>query len=125
MSVFPSSMPRRRASGLSVLAVLVLASTVLSGCGSGAFVDRRRDASLEELAYTGQSTPDAPSICYNSRRATPAQVLALANGVCAQSGRVAVLRRQTDLDCRLFYPSRADFVCVEPGSTAAQYGIQP
>ncbi len=125
MSVSPSSTPRRRASGLSVLAVLVLAATALSGCGSGAFVDRRRDANFEELTYIGQSTPDAPSICYNSRRATPAQVLALANEVCAKSGRVAVLHRQSDLDCRLFYPSRADFLCVDPGSTAAQYGIRP
>jgi hypothetical protein len=119
----PSTFPDR-VLRLSVPAVLVLAVAVLSGCaGDGAFVDRQRDASFQNLLYLGESKPDAPSICYNSWKTTPEKVLALANSVCAQSGRVARLVKQTTLDCRLFYPTRANFVCVAPEISSDEYGI--
>lgn len=96
------------------VALLVLAAFGLSACGTGAFVDRRRDAGHNKLTYLGESTPDAPSICYNSWTSTPADVLALARSVCAQTSRVPVLTEQSVFDCRLFYPARANFRCVAP-----------
>jgi len=114
MSVFPPPRFRSRIAG----ALLALASlSLLSACASddGAFVDRRRDATYPTLTYVGRSTLDAPSICYNSWLTTPERVLGLARAVCAESGRVAVLTEQTFFDCRILYPSRADFRCVDPG----------
>ncbi len=96
------------------VAVIVLAGLTLSACGTGAFVDRRRDAGHNKLTYVGDSTPDAPSICYNTWTATPADVVALARDVCAQTHRVPVLKDQATFDCRLFYPARANFRCVAP-----------
>ena len=69
---------RRRA-----LSALALAALTLTSACSGAFVDRRRDAGHQEPTYVGDSKPDAPSICYNSWTATPAQVRALAEKICA------------------------------------------
>ncbi len=123
MSVSPCSSSRGRARRLAVLAVLALGGATLTGCGEGAFVDRRRDAAMEELTYRGDSTPDAPSICYNTWKTTPAAVQAMADAVCAKSGRVARLVGQTKMDCRLFYPARANFVCVDPGTSSAEYGV--
>ena len=102
---------RRRA-----LSALALAALTLTSACSGAFVDRRRDAGHQEPTYVGGSKPDAPSICYNSWTATPAQVRALAEKICAERGATAVLERQSTFECRLFYPARADFRCVG-GST--------
>lgn len=96
------------------VAVIVLAGLTLSACDTGAFVDRRRDAGHNALTYVGVSTPDAPSVCYNTWSATPAEVRGLARDVCAQTGRVAVLKDQTILDCSVLYPARANFVCVAP-----------
>ena len=124
MSVFPPPMTHARASNVSVSAIAISACLLLSACGNGAFVDRRRDAGNGTLTFIGQSTPDAPSICYNSWNATPAQVIAMANAVCAKSGRVAVLHNQSTMDCRLLYPARTDFRCVEPGDPAT-LGVRP
>jgi hypothetical protein len=107
-------MLNRHVSRSRAVAVVVVAGLTLSACGTGAFVDRRRDAGHSELTYVGLSTLDAPSICYNSWTSTPADVRALANAVCAQSSRVPVLTEQSMFDCRLFYPARANFRCVAP-----------
>ncbi len=96
------------------VALIVLAGLTLSACGTGAFVDRRRDAGHNKLTYVGISTPDAPSICYNTWTASPADVVALAREACAQTGRVPVLKEQSTFDCRLFYPARATYTCVAP-----------
>ncbi len=105
---------RLRRHALSALALAAL--TFASAC-SGAFVDRRREAGAGHLAYVGRSKPDAPSICYNAWTATPQQVAALAQDVCAARGETAVPVRQSTFDCRLFYPTRADYTCV-PGGDA-------
>ena len=107
-------MLQRHVSRPRAVAVIVLAGLTLSACGTGAFVDRRRDAGHNELTYVGESKPGAPSICYNTWTATPADVRALARDVCAQTSRVPVLTSQSMFDCRLFYPARANFRCVAP-----------
>ena len=102
-------MLQRKFSRPRAVAVIVLAGLTLSACGTGAFVDRRRDAGHNKLTYVGQSLPDAPSICYNSWTATPADVLGLAREVCAQRNQVPVLTSQSTFDCRicLLYTSDA------------------
>jgi hypothetical protein len=107
-------MLQRHVSRPRAVAVIVLAGLTLSACGTGAFVDRRRDAGYNKLTYVGESQPNAPSICYNTWTAKPADVVALAREVCAQSGQVPVLKDQSTFDCRLFYPARANFRCVAP-----------
>lgn len=99
----------------SAVSALALAALMLTSACSGAFVDRRREAGAGALTYVGQSEPDAPSICYNSWTATPRQVVALARDVCAARGEDAAPVRQTVFDCRLLYPTRADFKCVPRG----------
>jgi len=103
----------------SSLCLILTLPSLLSGCShNGAYVDRRRDAGHDELTYVGDSTPDAPSICYNTMTATPQQVSALAMAECAKTGRVAAFRGQSSLSCTLFYPTRAKFLCVPPNSFA-------
>lgn len=107
--------PRFRLRRSAVTALALAALTFTSAC-AGAFVDRRRDTGTGKLVYVGESTPDAPSICYNSWTATPQQVAQMAQQVCAERGEDAVPVKQTTFDCRLFYPVRADFKCVPRGS---------
>ncbi|MBN2753109.1 MAG: hypothetical protein JXQ84_10420 [Rhodospirillaceae bacterium] len=120
----PVSLPpqaRTKTARARTLSRLLLLPILLSGCGNGAFVDRRREAGQPTLTYVGESTPNAPSICYNRLLATPADVIALARTVCAKTGTVPVLRGQTSLDCRIFYPARANFQCVAPGEAFAAF----
>ncbi|MGE4529083.1 MAG: hypothetical protein AB7D00_12010 [Rhodospirillaceae bacterium] len=114
MPVFPPPPLRSRIAGAFALVGLLALAACSSDGTEGAFVDRRRDAGHATLTYVGHSTPDAPSICYNSQVATPQQVVALAQAVCAEHGKVAVLKEQKSFDCRIFYPTRANFICVEP-----------
>lgn len=99
---------------LAPAAFALAALSLLSACADGAFVDRRRDAGQPTLTYVGLSTPDTPSICYNTWNSTPAEVLALARAECAKTDRVPELLGQSSFDCRLFYPARANFRCVAP-----------
>lgn len=92
-----------------------LAALMLTSACAGAFVDRRREAGTGHLAYVGESKPEAPSICYNSWTATPQQVAQMAQEVCAERGEQAVPVKQSEFDCRLLYPTRADFKCVPGG----------
>lgn len=115
MSVFPPPPRRSRIAGVLALTGLLAVSACSSDGTEGAFVDRRRDAGHSTLTYVGKSTPTAPSICYNSRIATPQQVVALARAVCAERNQVPVLKEQKSFDCRILYPTRANFVCVDPG----------
>ncbi|WP_337997862.1 hypothetical protein [Oleispirillum naphthae] len=115
MPVFPPSPLRSRIAGAFALAGLIALAACSADGTRGAFVDRRRDAGHSTLTYVGLSTPSRPSICYNSRTATPQQVVALARAVCAENGKVPVLKEQKSFDCRIFYPTRANFICVEPG----------
>jgi len=115
MPVLPPPPFRSRIAGSLALASLL----ALAACSSdGAFVDRRRDAGHPSLTYVGKSKPDAPSICYNRWQTTPEQVVALANEVCAERGQVAVLKNQAVFDCRVLFPARANFRCVDKSEAA-------
>jgi len=110
---------------LASLCILIGAVSV-TGCSSTPFEDRRREAGQSQLTYVGDSTPDTPSICYNSMTSRPQDVIRLAREICAKTNRVPVLVDQDQFDCTLLYPTRATYQCVEPGSVGyGNYGLTP
>lgn len=110
--------PRRRATAahrMTTLAVLGTAATVLAACNPlpEPFIDMRREAGT--LKVVGASTLDRPAICYNTINATAEEVQALANAVCAETGRVAVYERTDLAQCTVLHPHRSFFRCVDTG----------
>jgi len=97
---------------LSVIPLLAL----LVACGRP-FVDTRREAG--QVESVGTSTPNAPVVCYAKSETSPEEVAAMANAVCAKSGRAARFDSEALLACRLMQPWRAQFTCVDPGTSGA------
>ena len=55
-------------------------------------------------------------VCYSDEKATPAQIKALADEVCAQYDRIATLQLQQEYQCSWTAPTQATFPCVpRPG----------
>lgn len=106
---------RRRLAACLLPFCLVLGLAV-AGCGQP-FVDSRREAG--STATVGASTPDAPVICYAKGETPAQQVGAMANAVCAETGRVARFEGEDVMQCRLMQPWRARFTCVAPGTAGA------
>jgi hypothetical protein len=107
---------RHRRAGLPASVGLLVLAGLLAACGQP-FVDSRREAG--STATVGTSTPDAPVVCYAKGETTPQEVGAMAQAVCARSGRVARFDGEDVMHCRLMQPWRARFTCVAPGSAGA------
>ena len=54
-------------------------------------------------------------VCYNSKTATPRQVLDAARGVCEPGTTPSLIEQDTLLTCPLLTPVRATFACLKPG----------
>ncbi|KAA5604865.1 hypothetical protein F1188_13650 [Roseospira marina] len=113
------SAPHRRRT-VPAVATAVAAALLLTACGAP-FVDARREAGSTQTV--GASSPDAPVVCYAKGETSPAEVAALANAVCAETGRAARFDSEDLLQCRLMQPWRAHFTCVAPDAPGA--GTQP
>lgn len=110
-------MPRSAAVAL----VAALASG-LAACAPEPFVDMRREAGT--LTTVGSSTFDRPAVCYNTANATREEVQALADAVCAETGRVAVYESTDLLRCTALQPHRSLFRCVKPDRTISVDGVR-
>ncbi|GAA0583637.1 hypothetical protein [Caenispirillum bisanense] len=82
----------------------------LSACAPEPYIDMRREAGT--LTTWGSSTFDRPAICYNTMNATREQVQAMADAVCAETGRVAVYESSDLLHCTVLQPHRSLFRCA-------------
>lgn len=74
-----------------------------------------RSGEFDRTRYDfGQKPTDVTTatICYSSRNATPADVLALANEECATFRKKAVFVKQELNECPLLAPTSAVFECV-------------
>jgi hypothetical protein len=90
----------------------ILALVGLSGCAAGPFIDGRREAGSNRTV--GQSNANTVAICYNSRSATPAAVMKMAESECAKTDRVPNFDGEDILSCSISNPTRAYFKCVSP-----------
>lgn len=123
--------PRRRAPSAWTPITLAAVGVVLVACSSAPlpepFIDMRREAG--QLYTVGSSTLDRPAVCYNTMNATADEVQALADAVCAETGRVAVYESSDVAHCTVLQPHRSFFTCAPPGSSAAATGristVQP
>jgi hypothetical protein len=102
----------RQLFGTKCLAGLALGTAVLvlSACGSGAYVDSRREAG--KTVPVGPSTPDRVAICYSNAAGTGEQVLKMAESECAKTGRVPVRDHEDRWSCTMLTPRRIFFRCV-------------
>lgn len=109
-------MPRRsRPVAVSPVIALAALTVGLAACAPEPFIDMRREAG--QLYTVGSSSFEAPAICYNTAGTTREQVQALADAVCAETGRVAVYERTDLLHCTVLQPHRALFRCEDrPGT---------
>lgn len=105
-------MPRPRA---LVAAAVLAAAGGLAACAPQPFVDMRREAGT--LSIVGSSSLERPAVCYNTMSATREQVQALADTVCAETGRVAVYDKSDLLQCTVLQPHRSLFRCVSSDRT--------
>lgn len=90
--------------------MLIAPVLLLNACTSAPYVDARREAG--QTAPVGTSTPDVVAICYSSRKATPEEVLKLAESECAKTGRTARMESEVSWSCTLAAPTRAFYRCV-------------
>lgn len=81
----------------------------LVGCAQvEPFVDARREAGT--LVPAGSSTKENPVICYGII-GTPEEREALAQSVCDESNRQAVLKEKNYFDCKLLTPVKEIYQC--------------
>ena len=73
------------------------------------FIDSRREAG--QAAPVGQSQKDRPAVCYNPLWTSEAAVQGLADSVCADTAKHAVLDDTQYFNCRLLAPNTAFFRC--------------
>lgn len=106
--------PHRRIRRARALPPLLAAGVLLSACNPlpEPFIDMRREAGM--LYTVGASTLEKPAICYNTINATAEEVQALADAVCAETGRVAVYESSDIAHCTVLHPHRSFFRCVQP-----------
>ncbi|EKV27075.1 hypothetical protein C882_2004 [Caenispirillum salinarum AK4] len=124
------SAPSRRAPAARALIVLVAAGVGLTACNPlpEPFIDMRREAGT--LRVVGSSRLERPAICYNTINATAQEVQALADAVCAETGRVAVYETSDVGQCTVLHPHRSFFRCDQPeapadGSQQRVTGVEP
>ena len=56
-------------------------------------------------------------VCYNSKTATPKQVLDVARATCEPGTTPSLIEQDMWLTCPLLTPVRATFACLKPGMT--------
>jgi hypothetical protein len=101
---------RRTRAKRTAWGALALIMPLLGGCGSGAYVDSRREAGL--LEPVGTSTPDMVAICYSKTAQAAADVKTLAESECAKTGRVPQFSREDRWGCTLSTPRRVFYRCA-------------
>lgn len=120
MSSLSRSALRRRA---ATVAFIAAAAGALAACAPEPFIDMRREAGT--LTTIGSSSLHRPAICYNTMNATREEVQALADAVCAETGRVAVYQSTDMLMCTVLQPHRSLFSCVMPEQAVVDaYGVR-
>lgn len=81
----------------------------LSACSQvEPFIDARREAGLPYSV--GSSTKANPVVCYGFF-GTPAQREALAQSVCDESAKTAVLKEKDYFECKLLTPIKETYQC--------------
>ena len=106
----------------AAVALAAALATRLPACAPEPFVDMRREAGT--LTPGGSSSHDRPTVCYNTANATRDEVQALADSVCAETGRVAVYESTDLLRCTALQPHRSKFRCVKPERTLTVGGVR-
>jgi hypothetical protein len=89
--------------------ILSLAA-VLSGCGSNAYVDSRREAG--QTTPVGMSNPNRVAICYSKSATAALEVQKLAESECAKTGRVPKFSAEQRWGCTMIAPRRVFYSCV-------------
>lgn len=92
-----------------VLAAVGLTLGLLAACASP-YVDSRREAGQKQLV--GASTPDMVAICFAPAKTPRSQVLAMAQPLCAKTGRTAVFDHEDPWSCTLLTPTRGFYRCT-------------
>lgn len=111
-------MPSQHRAATAVPLLSTLAAVLaVTACAPEPFIDMRREAG--RLYTVGASTLDRPAVCYNTMNATREEVQALADAVCAETGRVAVYESTDVAQCTVLQPHRSLFTCVAPDSPLA------
>jgi hypothetical protein len=82
---------------------------LLTAC-AGPYVDSRREAGQKQLV--GASTPDMVAICFAPAKTPRDQVLAMAQPLCAKTGRTAVFDHEDPWSCTLLTPTRGFYRCT-------------
>lgn len=93
---------------------------VISGCSLfQPFVDRRRNPGVSDMSmlYVGESTPEAPVICYNPLFTGDEELQQMADEVCVneETGDYAELVDKSYFDGKLLLPVRAYYKCAKKG----------
>lgn len=91
------------------LSAAVLLLLGLSACVGDPWVDSRREAGIPN-GRVGDSTPDRPAICHAPGE-DRAILQAMAQRVCAETGRSAVYDGTIKYQCTLMSPHRSYFRC--------------
>ena len=86
---------------------VILLGGILVGCAP--FVDSRREAG--QAKTVGQSAPNRPAVCYMPLWTGEETLQTMADEVCAQQKKKAVLEDTRYFNCRLFAPNTALFRC--------------
>ena len=86
------------------------AAFLLAACGTGAYVDSRREAGQKNPV--GTSTPDKVAICYSNAAGAGEQLMKMAESECAKTGRVPVRDHEDRWSCTMLTPRRIFFRCV-------------
>jgi hypothetical protein len=102
----------RRSIGFKRAGWLILAATglMLGSCGTGAYVDSRREAGQKEPV--GTSTPNLVAICYSKTATSTEETLKLAESECAKTGRIPKYHHEDRWTCTMIAPRRIFFSCV-------------
>ncbi|MBY0510985.1 MAG: hypothetical protein K2P94_12655 [Rhodospirillaceae bacterium] len=82
----------------------------LSGCGTTAYVDSRREAG--QTTPVGMSNPNRVAICYSKSATAAAEVEKLAESECARTGRVPQFSAEERWGCTMIAPRRVFYSCV-------------
>jgi hypothetical protein len=86
-----------------------LAAILLAGCAGAPWVDTRREGG--EVETVGRSKPGRPVICFAPGETSAAELQAMAQTVCDETGGTARWVGVERWQCRMMTPHRAIFTC--------------